>query len=38
MIMVVLSLYAEGTSYQDCADRVTTIARALYPSCYGFAR
>lgn len=30
IIMVVLSLHAEGTSYQDSANRVTTIARTLY--------
>lgn len=29
-IMVLLSLHPEGTPYQDCAQQVTAIARALY--------
>ncbi|MGH3995070.1 MAG: hypothetical protein ACRDSN_21720, partial [Pseudonocardiaceae bacterium] len=36
-IMVVLSLHAEGTSYEDSAERLTAITRVLYgancPSC-----
>ena len=33
-IMVVLSLHAEGTSYEDSAERVTALTRMLYIACW----